>query len=289
MIQIIIGLLCGIGVYLILADLRKVPYIKTSLAIENLSKKQKMKADILDIWLEKVSVWLSGKIRLNEFKRSELEMDLRSAGIDISPEMFKSRIIVKSLLIGILSIPVYFVLPILSPVLLISAVVIYMRDSRSVSKRIHERRYKIEKELPRLVFKIEKTLKHSRDVIYMLDSYRQTAGKELAHELEITVADMKSGNIEAAITRLETRVSSSMMSDVCRGLIGIVRGDETEIYWASLNIKFSDIQRQRLRMEAAKIPRKVNRLSMCLLATFMVTYVVVILSQITESLGVLFG
>lgn len=46
------------------------------------------------------------------------------------------------------------------------------------------------------------------------------------------------------------------MSDVCRGLIGILRGDDTEMYWASLSIKFSDIQRQQLRLQAQKIPRK---------------------------------
>lgn len=78
------------------------------------------------------------------------------------------------------------------------------------------------------------------------------------------------------------------MSDVCRGLIGILRGDDTEMYWASLSIKFSDIQRQQLRLQAQKIPRKVKRLSMCLFLCFMLIYVVVILQQIMTSIGVLF-
>jgi hypothetical protein len=100
---------------------------------------------------------------------------------------------------------------------------------------------------------------------------------------------MRSGNYEAAITRLESRVGSSMMSDVCRGLIGILRGDDTEMYWASLAIKFSDAQRQQLRIQAQQVPRKVKRLSMCLLVCFMLIYIVVILAQIVGSLGVLFG
>ena len=41
----------------------------------------------------------------------------------------------------------------------------------------------------------------------------QNAGREMKHELDITVADMKSGNYEAAITRLEARVGSAMMND----------------------------------------------------------------------------
>ena len=168
------------------------------------------------------------------------------------------------------------------------AIALYNNEVRSVSKRIKAKRRKIEYELPRLVFTIEKTLKHNRDVLYMLDSYMESAGPEIKHELEITVADMRSGNYEAAITRLESRVGSSMMSDVCRGLIGILRGDDTEMYWASLSIKFNDIQRQQLRLEAQKVPRKVKRLSMCLLLCFMLIYVVVIFSQIMSSVGVLF-
>jgi pilus assembly protein TadC len=162
-------------------------------------------------------------------------------------------------------------------------------EIKSVSKRIQGKRAKIEYELPRLVFNIEKTLKHSRDVLYMLESYMETAGPEMKHELAITAADMRSGNYEAAVTRLEARVGSSMMSDVCRGLIGILRGDDTQMYWASLAIKFSDAQRQQLRIQAQQIPRKVKRLSMCLLLCFMLIYIVVILSQIMGSLGVLFG
>ena len=122
----------------------------------------------------------------------------------------------------------------------------------------------------------------------MIESHADNAGKEMKHELLITAADMRSGNYEAAITRLEARIGSSMMSDVCRGLIGILRGDDTAMYWASLSLKFNDIQRQQLRLQAQKVPRKVKRLSMCLLFCFMLVYIVVILSQIVDSLGVLF-
>ena len=80
-----------------------------------------------------------------------------------------------------------------------------------------------------------------------------------------------------------------MMSDVCRGLIGILRGDDNKIYWASLALKFNDTARQQLRLQAQKVPKKVKRLSMCLLICFMLIYVVVILEQIMGSIGVLFG
>ena len=288
MLQAIIGTLLGVAFFLILSDVYALPYLKTSKAINNLSKKQKNKTSTLDVWLKGLAVGLSNRLRLNEFKKDELEADLKTAQMDISPEMFKASAIVKALIIGVFAIPVAFIFPLLCPIVLFLTIYLYSREMKSVSHRIRGKRQKIEYELPRLVFTIEKTLKHNRDVFYMLDSYRQNAGKEMKHELDITVADMKSGNYEGAITRLEARVGSSQMSDVCRGLIGILRGDDTEIYWASLAIKFNDIQRQQLRLQAQKVPRKVKRLSMCLLFCFMLIYIVVILSQIMSSLGVLF-
>ena len=116
----------------------------------------------------------------------------------------------------------------------------------------------------------------------------KNACKEMGDELEITVADMRSGNYEAALTRLEARVGSTMLSDVTRGLIGVLRGDETDAYWTNLALKFADYQRQLLKAEANKVPAKVKRLSMCLLICFMLMYVLVIGMQIIVSLGGLF-
>lgn len=289
MLQAIIGALCGVAVFYILADLFALPYLKTSKAVINLSKQQRDKTSGLDVWLKGLATALSKFIKINEFKMAQLEADLKTAQMDITPEMFKANAIVKALIIGVLAIPMAFIFPLLCPVIIFLAIFLYNLEIKSVSRRIKDKRKKIEYELPRLVFTIEKTLKHNRDVLYMLDSYRENAGKEMKHELDITVADMKSGNYEAAITRLEARVGSAQMSDVCRGLIGILRGDDTSLYWSSLAIKFNDIQRQQLRLQAQKVPKKVKRLSMCLLFCFMLIYIVVILSQIMSSIGVLFG
>ena len=289
MLQIIIGVLIGMGAFFILVDTYAIPYYKTSKAVASLSKLQKEKTSGLDLWLGDIAAWLSKIIPMDPFKKSKLEADLKTAQMDITPEMFRANAIVKAMLVGIMAIPTLFIFSLLCPVILILAVVLYSMEIKSVSKRIQGKRKKIEYELPRLVFNIDKTLKHNRDVLYMLESYAKTAGPEMKYELDVTAADMRSGNYEAAITRLEARVGSSMMSDVCRGLIGILRGDDTEMYWASLAIKFSDAQRQQLRIQAQQVPRKVKRLSMCLLVCFMLIYVVVLLAQIVNSLGVLFG
>ena len=209
--------------------------------------------------------------------------------MDVSPEQHIADAVVGAAPVGLLAIPALFVFPLLAPLVVAVAVLLYMRAAKGVQERIKERRAAIEYELPRLAYTIEQTLKHNRDVLSILEQYRESAGPELRGELSITVADMRSGNYEAALTRLEARVGSTLLSDVTRGLIGVLRGDDTALYWSALSLKLADVQRQQLKAQALKVPGRVKRLSMCLLGCFIATYMVVIISQILSSLGVLFG
>ena len=289
MIQAIAGVLAGAGAYLIAADRLRIPYLRTARAATNLSKRQKKKTSSLELWLQSLSHWIAGKIRLNEYRRIQLQSDLQTAGIHIPPEQHVANAIVKAALCGVFAIPAFFLFPLVSPVFLLLGVAMYFKEYNSMQERIKKKRAAIEFELPRLVFSIEKTLTHNRDILSILDDYRENAGDELRDELNITVADMRSGNYEAALTRLEARVGSSMLSDVVRGLISVLRGDETAMYWASLSVKFSEIQRQLLKQQAVKVPGKVRRLSMLLLFCFILVYLVVIVVQIMTSLGAMFG
>lgn len=288
-INIIAVLLLASSLYLIAADLFRIPTIKATKAMKSLSIRQHTGPSSLDIWLESFAIWLSRHLRLNEYKRLQLESDLRTANMGITPEMHIANAVVKAGIASLLCLPLVIIIPAAFPLIFVVAFVFYRQNVKSVSIRIQEKRDAIEFELPRLVFTIEKTLMHSRDLLAMLDSYRANAGSELKTQLDITTADMRSGNYESAITRLEARVGSAMLSDVCRGLQGILRGDDTTAYWASLSVKFADNQRQLMKKKALKAPDKVKRLSMCLLFCFMLIYIVVIVKQIIDSMGIMFG
>lgn len=284
-IPIITALVATVGLAFILLDAFKVPSYAVSKATHNLGKRQNKKTNPLEVWLKEIANWVSGKLRLNEYKRMQLDADLKTADMDMTPEMYVADNIVKSLFIGVFAIPVFFFNKLIAALIVFCAVILYINNSKKVANRIRDKRKKIEYELPRLVATIEKTLIHNRDVLGILDNYKDGAGPELKRELEITVADMRSGNYEMALTRLESRVGSAMLSDVTRGLISVIRGDETSVYWGSLNLKFSDYQRQNLKAEAEKAPKKVRKLSMVLLICFMLIYVAVIGQVLVSSLG----
>ena len=287
--KLLIGLFVAVGVYFILADALKLPTIRTSRAVNNLAKRQTEKTSSIDIWLGNLASFLAKHLPMNEFRREELAADLKTAQMEVSPEMYTANAIVKALLVGVLAIPVYFLFPILAPVVLFLAFVLYRMNIKAVRVRIGSKRSRIEADLPRLVATIEKKLVYRHDILATLTDFSKHANAEMKHELDITIADIRSGNDEAAITRLESRVGSPLMSDVCRGFFAVIRGDISQEYWSSLAIKFAEIQRQRLKTEAAKVPRKVRRLSMCLLVCFLLIYVVVIASQIMQSVGLMFG
>ena len=65
------------------------------------------------------------------------------------------------MLIGILAVPMLFIFPLLSPVIVALAVMMYFKASKGVADKIKEKRRHIEYELPRFVSHIEKTLKLS--------------------------------------------------------------------------------------------------------------------------------
>lgn len=277
---------CGIG--FLLAERLKLPSRAASRAMHSMGRNRKDKPNPLTLLMQELSGRLAGKLRLNEYRCAQLEADLRTGDMTQTPEQFVAENIVRAGTVAVLAVPVAFLSKFLALLLLVVAILLYRLGSMTLRKKIGARRARIELELPRFVANIEKILPHSRDVLAMLESYRAGAGEEFGRELDITVADMRSGNDEAALTRLEARVGSSALSDVVRGLIGILHGEDNSVYWANLSLKFSEAGRQNLREQAGKVPKRVRRLSLVLLGCFFLIYIVVIGEVLLNSLGGLF-
>lgn len=277
---------CGIG--FLLAERLKLPSRAASRAMHSMGRNRKDKPNPLTLLMRELSGRLTGRLHLDEYRRAQLEADLRTGDMMQTPEQFVAENTVRAGIVAVLAVPVAFLSKFLAVLLLIAAILLYRLGSMTLRKKIGARRARIELELPRFVANIEKTLPHSRDVLAMLESYRTGAGEEFGRELDITVADMRSGNDEAALTRLEARVGSSALSDVVRGLIGILHGEDNSVYWANLSLKFSEAGRQNLREQAGKVPKRVRRLSLVLLGCFFLIYIVVIGEVLLNSLGGLF-
>ena len=115
--------------------------------------------------------------------------------------------------------------------------------------------------------------------------YKKNAGEDFAKELDIVTADMRSSSYEAALTRFESRLNSPMLSDITRGLIGVLRGDDGSMYFQMLSHDMKQLELQRLKAEAMKIPPKIRVFSFLMLMCFLMMYMVVIIFEIISSLG----
>ena len=135
---------------------------------------------------------------------------------------------------------------------------------------------------------ITQELKASRDVLGILENFKKNAGEEFGNELDVLTADMRSSSYEAALTRFEARINSPMLSDITRGLIGVLRGDEGGVYFQMLAHDMKQLELQRLKAQAMKIPPKIRVFSFIMLMCFLMTYMAIIVYEILRSLDGMF-
>ena len=213
---------------------------------------------------------------------------LKASGMNMTPEVYQAYALVKSGAVLLGAIPCIFLFPLLVPVVVVLALLLYFKENQKADETLKAKREEIEGELPRMVATMEQELKASRNVIGMLERFKGNAGPALTGELDILLADMRSFNYEAALTRFEARLNSPMLSDVVRGLIGVLRGDDSTVYFQMLAHDFKQIELQRLKAQAQKIPPKIRVFSFVMLVCFLLTYLAIICYVALESLGGMF-
>ena len=272
---------------MILAHLLKISTFRARRAILSVGR-QKKKAKNSDAAIMELAVKLSPFVPMDAYKRRKLVMVLHSAGIKETPEVYLAQAYVKSGLVFFGALPCLAVIPILAPAFLIMGIGVLFSETGKAEKTVRDSREAIEYELPRFVATITQELVASRDVLSMLETYQKNAGPALKRELFVTTADMRTGSYEAALTRMESRVSSAMVSDVVRGLIGVIRGDDGVAYFQMMGHDMKQLEIQRLKKLALERPPKIRRYSFMLLACMLMIYMGVMAYQILGTMSGMF-
>lgn len=285
---ILFGTLFAAGIFFILADALKLPTLAAGKAMLSAAEQGKKKAKSIDVLMNGWAVRLAKYIPIDEYKNNRMKNTLHAAGMNQAPEEFIAFALVKSSLLALGVIPCLMILPLLAPILLFLAVLVYFKDIKKADEKLSAKREKIEAELPRFVATITQELKASRDVLSILENFKKNAGEDFANELDVLTADMRSSSYEAALTRFEARINSPMLSDITRGLLGVLRGDDGAMYFQMLAHDMKQLELQRLKAQAMKIPPKIRVFSFIMLMCFIMTYMAVIVSEILRSLSGMF-
>ena len=281
--------LFGTALYYLTCAFADVPTRKTSRMMLLAQRQGKRRENIFDVYAAKVSSKIAPYVRLDKMKRASLERTLKIAGNSLTPECYVAKAWVIAGTVALCAVPMAFLIPLMVPVLIGLAVALWFSTYYTAFDYVKKRRKRMEKEIPRFALSIGQSLENDRDVLKILTSYRRIAGKEFGAELDQTIADMKTGNYEQALLHLEARVDSPLLSDVTRGLIGVLRGDDQRMYFQMITFDMRQIEQNELKKEAAKRPRLIQRYSMMMLLCIIMIYMVVLCVEVFDSLGVFFG
>lgn len=271
-----LAMLFGYGLFQLASGIFDVPSHREIKTIMAVGKKKKEKVNFLDAFVFKVSHLLLPYVRINPYKRKKMSNALKSLGSLDTPEMVYGRAFVESCIYAGVGLILVFVHPIFTCILLFYALQRFSVTIGKIDQQMRKRREKIEWELPRFVNTVQQEIKKRQDLLAILIDYRKNSDGELGEEVEVTIADMKTSDYENAISRLDARVVSSLLSDVTQGLIAVLRGDDIGAYFEQLGIQLRSFEKNRLKKEMNKRLEKIKKYPYILLFTFllMVVYAV---------------
>lgn len=286
---LLVAVLLGIGAYNLSCAFVDVPTARTS-RMMMIAKKQTGEASekLSDVYLTRIAEKLSPLLKLDPIKRSKLELALNIAEIPLTPESYTMKAILTAVLTALLGLFLLLFIPLVGFLVMASSILMWFSTYQKAFDIVKKRKKLIEAELPRFAVSIQQGLSTDRDVLKLLISYRRIAGPHLGKELDTTIADMKTGNYENALLHLQNRVGSTMLSDIVRGLIGTLRGDDQQMYFKMLVFDMRQIEQNNLKKEAAKRPKQMQKYSMMMLFCILLIYVVVLSVEVVSSIGSFF-
>ena len=289
-LTLIACILFGFATYNLSCAFVDVPTAKTSKMMLLSKKQQGVQAEkLFEVYITRIATRLEPFIHMDRLKKAKLQSVLDIVGIRLSPEVYLLKAHITAALVALCALPMAIILPLFVPVIIGLAVALWFSTYYSAFDFVKKRRKLMEMEIPRFALTIAQNLENDRDVLKILTAYRRVAGRDFAQELDQTVADMKTGNYENALIRFESRVGSTLLSDVVRGLIGTLRGDDQRMYFRMICFDMRQIEQNNLKKEAAKRPKQIQRYSMMMLFCIVIIYLVVLSTEVLGSLGAFFG
>lgn len=258
-IFIICGL-CGIATYMIIASVLKLP---TQRSVDTLLKAYE--GNTKKPAFDDVSKKLAKHINLDKYKKEQLIRALDVSHDSRTPEEYVSSAIVFGTVVSLILSMILVISKPLGLIAIAIGPVLGYAQYKDAFVKLKKHKESIEREIPRFAQSIHENLKVSRDILAIFQSYKTVANKSLRFELEKTIADMKTSNYEAALLRFDARIGSPNLSELVRGLLGALRGNDQSTYFEHFAYEMRHYEENMIRKEAMKRPEKMHFLSMAML------------------------
>lgn len=281
-----ISLLLAFGLYQVAGDFISGPSKKARKAVLAMKK---TKVTAIEAITTPIAQFICKFVKLDADRKNLLQRKLYSAELPYTPEYFVANAIAESLFIATFAIPTYFVHPLLSLVFIVLGISVYFKDMQELDSIIGKKAEIIDSQLVLFASTIKQQLSTSRDVMKILQSFRKICSGEFMHELDKTIAEMKTGNYETALRNLEQRIPSMGLSEIVRGLQAVMRGDDQRGYFEMLTHDLSVKAKEELKRAALKRPEKIKPAAIAMLCSFAVMYLYVVIYMVSQQLSMLFS
>lgn len=279
------GFLIALGLFRIAQT--ALPDRKAVEAIHNIHGRRDITERLQDALLPLARL-LSRLFPMSEYKERRLKADFSRLGLAQAPQEYAGAAMTKSMLlalVGLLFVPLG--VPWLAFLTAIAALLAYFQAMQSVRKRVEALNREIEAELPRLVETLNYSLQDSRDLLTFFEKYRKVSGKALGVELDRLLADMKTGNQEVALRRMDARLGLPSFAALCAVLCGVHQGVDQRLSLMVLEQDMRTKERETLRRVMEKKPGRIKAasfvLTILMILMFMVPLILLIINNLQSA------
>ncbi len=293
MLQIVLLLiaviLLGTGFYYIITEFLILPDNKARKAISSYGKGKKAPSS------DEIISYLASKIEryivIEENQKKLLQRKLNAAELDHTPEFHTARAVASGLIVTLFGIVFALIFSafvnwmIIFSLFVILGIFSGFKMMNETNEIISRKAGAIEPELALFASTIQKQLSSTTDIIKIFESYRKICGEAFRHEIDVTIADMKTGSYEIALLNFDNRVRLESLSQIIRGLIAVLKGDDQRVYFDMLVHDLSNAERERLKRLSLKRPSKLNFSSAMVLVCFITIIVYIIGFQIIREIN----
>lgn len=267
------GILLALAIFCILCAVLGISTQKRARVVRGiLYAKPKSNQSFFTGLTQRLAVPLSNVLPFSPYRLEKMQQILTSANIMLPARVYLSRCVVSAGILCLVALLASLVIKPMFIVALFLPIFLYIRETKKAEDLTLQHKSAIEQALPQLVATIETELESNRDVYRILKNFIPNTSTAMRAELSITVADMTSGNYETALLRMESRVNSTLVSNVMRGLIGVVRGKDEIAYFKMLNYDLKQFQLMNLKKAAQKCIPKLTVCAIVLLIGILALY-----------------
>ena len=262
--ELLVGSIFGYGLYNILCYIFKIPdssYVKPFRRFKTKTKSE----NIITEFKAKIYYRVLNYTKIDELKKKKLEKTLFLANIDRKPEEYVAEGLANLIYYIIISLLLALIHPLMMIIIFGYSFFVYNKHKKFPYTQISLNKVLIESELYRFVTTIEQELLIDTDVVRIIEAFKNRTNDVFRKHLERCLTEMRTSNEISALKKLETRINSPMLSDVCRGLIALSRGENNREYFSRLTTSFKSLYINQKRKEASLLPDKTKKYEFLLL------------------------